>query len=99
MARTVQSSPGLKKEKKRMGKTRESSSTAVKSRNGNGHHPEPTHEQIAARAYQIFQERGDTPGDPLSDWVRAERELATVAEAPLKTAKPRKKPATRAATA
>lgn len=75
-----------------MGKTRESSS-AAKSRNGNGHR-QPTHEQIAARAYEIFQERGDTPGDPLSDWVRAERELATVAEAPQKTAKPRKRAAT-----
>lgn len=81
-----------------MGKTRESSS-AVKSRNGNGHHAQPTHEQIAARAFAIYQERAGTAGDPLSDWVQAERELTAVAasEPPTKTTKARKKPATKAA--
>lgn len=81
-----------------MGKTRESSS-AVKSRNGNGHHPQPTYEQIAARAYAIYQERAGAAGDPLGDWVQAERELVAVAvaEAPQKAAKPRKKPTTKAA--
>ena len=33
-------------------------------------------DQIAARAYQIYLERGSTPGDPMQDWLRAERELA-----------------------
>ena len=80
-----------------MGKTRESSSTALKSRNGNGNHPQPTYEQIAARAYAIYQRRGGAPGDPLGDWVQAERELVAVAEAPQKAAKPRKKLATKAA--
>jgi hypothetical protein len=36
----------------------------------------PTQDQIAARAYQIYLERGATPGDPMQDWLRAERELA-----------------------
>jgi len=82
-----------------MGKTRESSSTAVKSRNGNGSHPQPTYDQVAARAYAIYQERGGAVGDPLSDWVQAERELTGVAtaEAPQKSSKPRKKPASKAA--
>jgi len=35
----------------------------------------PSHDAIAARAYQIYQERGCTPGDPMQDWLRAEREL------------------------
>ena len=41
---------------------------AVKSR--------PSQDDIAARAYQIYLERGATPGDPMQDWLRAERELS-----------------------
>ena len=37
----------------------------------------PTQDQIAARAYEIYLERGSIPGDPMQDWLRAERELAT----------------------
>jgi len=37
----------------------------------------PTQDQIAARAYEIYLERGATPGDPMQDWLRAELELAT----------------------
>jgi hypothetical protein len=33
------------------------------------------HEQIAVRAYHLYLERGGRGGDPVSDWVRAEREL------------------------
>lgn len=36
---------------------------------------EPSHEDIRARAYQIFQSRGGQPGDPVADWLRAESEL------------------------
>jgi DUF2934 family protein len=39
----------------------------------------PTQDQIAARAYEIYLERGATPGDPMQDWLRAERELAAPA--------------------
>jgi nucleoside phosphorylase len=35
-----------------------------------------TQDDIAARAYEIYLERGATPGDPMQDWLRAERELA-----------------------
>ena len=38
--------------------------------------PAPTHDQIAARAYEIYQERGYTPGDPMQDWLQAERDLS-----------------------
>ncbi len=30
---------------------------------------------IALRAYELFQERGQTPGRELDDWLRAEREM------------------------
>jgi hypothetical protein len=32
-------------------------------------------EDIALRAYQIYLERAGAPGNPLDDWIRAEREL------------------------
>ena len=34
-----------------------------------------TFEQIAVRAYQIYQERGDNPGSDIDDWLEAERQL------------------------
>jgi hypothetical protein len=34
-----------------------------------------TAEQIAVRAYQIYQERGDGPGSDVEDWLEAERQL------------------------
>jgi Protein of unknown function (DUF2934) len=59
---------------KRMPKTRTSTSeTAKKTRKAK---TGPSHDDIAARAYQIYQARGYTPGDPLQDWLQAERELA-----------------------
>jgi hypothetical protein len=35
----------------------------------------PTYDQIARRAYEIYQERGGTEGQDIDDWLRAEREL------------------------
>jgi hypothetical protein len=43
-------------------------------------------EQIQLRAYEIYLERNGAPGNPMEDWVRAEREILTAA-AP-KAAKP-----------
>jgi hypothetical protein len=37
--------------------------------------PAPAADVIAARAYQIFVQRGGEPGDPVDDWRRAEAEL------------------------
>lgn len=34
-----------------------------------------TEQDIRERAYQIFLARGDVPGSPLQDWLRAEHEL------------------------
>ena len=36
---------------------------------------QPTNEEIALRAYHIYLERGSAPGDPMQDWLQAEREL------------------------
>lgn len=35
----------------------------------------PAIEQIEKRAYQLFEQRGCTPGAALEDWLQAEQEL------------------------
>jgi Protein of unknown function (DUF2934) len=35
----------------------------------------PSEEEVRIRAYYHFLQRGGSPGDPLADWLRAEREL------------------------
>ena len=50
----------------------------------------PTQEEIALRAYHIYLERNGAPGNPLEDWIRAERELADTQPAARKAA-PRRK--------
>ena len=35
----------------------------------------PSHDEIAQRAYEIYQRRGETAGDPVNDWLQAEAEL------------------------
>lgn len=39
--------------------------------------PEPSHAQIAERAYGLWLSRGAHEGDAFDDWLRAERELRT----------------------
>jgi hypothetical protein len=34
----------------------------------------PHHDEIARRAYELFEERGREPGHEWEDWFRAERE-------------------------
>lgn len=36
---------------------------------------EPSNDEIAARAYEIFLHRGGSDGADLDDWLQAEREL------------------------
>ncbi len=36
---------------------------------------EPSDEEIRQRAYEIYLDRGTTPGRELDDWLQAEREL------------------------
>ncbi len=35
----------------------------------------PSSEQIERRAYELFLARGGAHGDPMADWLQAEREL------------------------
>jgi len=44
-------------------------------------------ERIRRRAYLLFEERqhAGVPGDPVSDWLRAERELSATPQQPQRT--------------
>ena len=61
-------------------------------------YPRPTHHEIAARAYQIYLERGRTSGHDMDDWLQAEyelmqlpvRELAKIEPGTAPKGKPRK---------
>jgi hypothetical protein len=61
-----------------MSKTKEA--PAPKTKKAAAPKAKPTQDQIAARAYEIYLERGATPGDPMQDWLRAELELTTPAK-------------------
>lgn len=37
--------------------------------------PRPTHDEIEARAYDLYLARGSEPGYEQDDWLEAEREL------------------------
>jgi len=37
--------------------------------------PAPAREEIARRAYELFQQRGGEPGHEEDDWLRAEQAL------------------------
>ena len=54
-------------------KTLRSNSTTI-SQTGSTRN-QPSREEIAARAYQIYLERGGTNGNDQDDWLRAEQEL------------------------
>lgn len=41
----------------------------------------PSHEEIAARAYELYLEHGAQPGHDVDDWLEAERELSEQATA------------------
>jgi hypothetical protein len=56
-----------------MPKRRTSSSPAAKK--ARAVKAKPTQDDIALRAYHIYVERGRTAGDPMQDWLQAEKEL------------------------
>ena len=39
-------------------------------------HREPSSEEIACRAYELYLQRGSEQGKDVEDWVRAETELS-----------------------
>jgi hypothetical protein len=49
--------------------------TASSSEPGAAPGSDPTTEEIAQRAYEIYQSRGGTDGQDLEDWLEAERQL------------------------
>ena len=53
------------------------SSKAPAATNGNGHAAAVVdmEMEIRVRAYEIYEERGYTPGDERQDWLRAEQEV------------------------
>jgi len=46
----------------------------------------PTREQIAQRAYELYQQRGGEHGRDLEDWLAAEKQLRNQNLAPVQTA-------------
>ena len=50
-------------------------------------HREPSREEIACRAYELYLQRSGEQGKDVEDWVRAEKELSD--EPVAGTAKPR----------
>jgi hypothetical protein len=56
----------------------------------------PSHEEIAARAEEIYRQSGCVPGKDLENWVRAENELKQRLESNGATATSKEKTATKA---
>jgi hypothetical protein len=66
---------------------RSKSATTSKTKTARAKKAVPTHEEISLRAYQIYLERNGEPGDPHSDWLRAEAELAAAPKKPSRKSK------------
>lgn len=86
-----------------MSKTRESSSPTMPKPRVANH--QPTQEEIALRAYQIYLERGGIQGNEFEDWMEAQRQLsaengkASQNGKALENGKPRRKPRAKIAVA
>jgi len=50
---------------------------AKSNRAGGG--PQPSQEEIAQRAYELYLQRGSVPGHETDDWLQAEAELSAEA--------------------
>ena len=37
--------------------------------------PKPTHDEIARRAYELFEKNGRIPGHDVENWLKAEQQL------------------------
>ena len=49
---------------------------------------QPTRREIEQRAYFIYLQRGGNGGDPVADWLRAERELREELQARHRSSRP-----------
>jgi len=53
---------------------------------------EPTHQEIAARAYELYLQRGRQSGHEMDDWLQAEYELMQLPVHKLAELEPSAKP-------
>ena len=67
--------------------TRKRTSTTGTTRPKTAPAPEP--EAVRRRAYEIYLGRNEMPGDPVADWLQAERELTSPKRRTRATAKSR----------
>ena len=51
--------------------------------------PQPSLEDIALRAYELYLERGAADGGDVADWLEAERQLSGLSESPAAESRPR----------
>ena len=76
-----------------MSKSTEAPARATRKTRAGSADTNPKPEEIQLRAYQLYLERKGAPGDPLDDWIRAERELrATNGSRPAKKERTAKNP-------
>lgn len=57
-------------------KTTAAASAKVQPANGSTFQPEVLQEEIRVRAYELYEQRGCTPGRESEDWLLAEQEVA-----------------------
>jgi DUF2934 family protein len=84
-AETAAGSQAPKKDRRRVPRTaasqpatiQQAPGDAIASRSAAADRRTPTEEEIRARAYQMYLERGGEDGMDFDDWLRAERELTT----------------------
>jgi hypothetical protein len=65
----------LEQRKKHMSQAQKSTKQLAPAKTETSFPKNITPEQIALRAYQIYEERGDNPGSDVDDWLEAERQL------------------------
>ncbi|MBU0764761.1 MAG: DUF2934 domain-containing protein [Bacteroidetes bacterium] len=69
---TTKKAPAKKTTEKPAAKTRKNPKAKVASKETKA----VTDEAIRQRAYEIYLERGENGGSPVTDWIQAEKELA-----------------------
>ena len=63
----------MQEQKKRPAKSNGPQSESMQ---GAGAQPTDLTDEIRQRAHQLYVERAGAPGDPIGDWLRAEKEVA-----------------------
>jgi hypothetical protein len=74
--RNDSSASTIKAPESKMSSSKTSRSTSTTISQTESARNQPSHDEIAARAYQIYLDRGGVDGSDQDDWLRAEQELA-----------------------